>query len=241
MRIRGRIAALAALLALTLLVPPPEVGAQANPRYWLQVVGDDGTTVTTGYCRVLNAGLNTEPTIYSESTLTTTRAIPISIGATGECDWYQTRGLTYDVIVYVTGGNYKGSVARVDAFTGVARVVVGRSHGTKVLVTPFSGAASVATQTASETFPRGALIREVIVETKTAVAGSTMVVGVATHAIDRLCLTSVGATQTVGFTDCAPTQLMLHASAGLALIYSKQGHATAGYIHTYYRSSGNEP
>lgn len=238
MKTGRRIAAFAALLALTLLLPL-EAGAQANPRYWLQVVGDDGTVVTSGYCRPLNAGLNTEPTIYTTDSLATAKSIPITINATtGECDWYQTRGRTYDVMVYVTGGNYKGSVVRMDTFTGVGKAVVSRSHGAKVLVTPFA-TSPLGHTTASERIPAGAFVYEVVVETKTAVTGSLFNVGLVSEAWNALCASI--STGTVTWQDCLPTRRWVHTAAGLAITYNNQNHASAGYIHTYFKTQGNEP
>lgn len=239
MRITRWITALASLLALTFVLPL-DVGAQANPRYWLQVRGDDGSVITSGYCRPLNEGLNTEPTIYTTSTLGTTKSIPITINSTnGECEWYSTRGLTYDVMVYVTAGNYKGAVIRLDAFTGVGVAIAGRSHGTTHLVVPFSATGSTSTQTASETVNGGMLIQDVIVETKTAVAGSNFLVGLATYSNTEFC--NAVSTGSVGFVDCNPTRFMLHSSGALAIVFHNQNHASAGYIHVYGKSAGNTP
>ncbi len=239
MRTMRWIAALTALLALT-LVQPLAAGAQAPVRYWLQVVGDDGTAITSGYCRPLNAGLNTEPTIYTSATLGTAKSIPITINAvSGECEWYQTRGRTYDVLVYVTGGKYKGSVGRLLGFTGVDRAVVSQS-ATLELVVPFPATASASYQTASETFSLGGLlIQDVIVETKTAVAGSTFLVSYAGALDGRLCASVP--TDVVGFADCNPTRLMLHAGSALAVTWNNQNHASAGYIHVFGKPVGNMP
>ncbi len=239
MRIRQLVAALA-VLALTLVLPL-DVGAQGNPRYWLQVVGDDGSVVTSGYCRPVNAGLATEPTVYTTATLGTAKSIPISISATtGECEWYATAGQTYDVLVSVTGGEHKGASTRLLSFTGVGRAVVSKGHADKMLLVPFSASATAATRTSAFTVNPGFLIKDVVVETKTAVAASTILVGLTGANTIRILCNAI-ATWTVGSQDCLTTSLLLHAGSALSVTYSTQGHATAGYLYLFGQAAANAP
>ncbi|MBI4060140.1 MAG: hypothetical protein HY403_01790 [Elusimicrobia bacterium] len=231
-------AALTTLLALALVLPAA-VAAQSNPRYWLQVVGDDDSVITSGYCRPLTAGTNTEPTVYTTATLATAKSVPISINTTtGECEWYQTRGQTYDVMVYVTAGTYRGTQMRVKNFTGVGKAVAPAGGAMKVMVVPFSATASLTTTQASESVPAGALIKDILIETKTPVSASRINVGLLRpgQEYDNLCARI--STATVGFANCSVTTYLT--PENLTITHNNENHASAGYLYVYYLRGGND-
>lgn len=249
---RWGLATLLATLLLPLAIAPPDALAQQN-RYFLQVTGDDGLAITAGRCRVLDAGTNTDSTIYSDSALATTTTNPITISssgtALGQCGWYLSTSTTsVDVLIVVDSGAYKGARVRVDNLTrtGPRRIIVNRASGTKVLMVPMPASASLTATADSRTLPQGALIVDVIGEVTTGVANSHFMVG-AGGSIQNLCGGSVALgslpTSTVRFASCREGTTLLpvlnHVSSAIRL--NNQNHATAGYLWIFYRETGNEP
>lgn len=233
-----------ALAGVLLLMAVP-VSAQTERRFWLAAKGDNGTTITDGFCRVVNAGLNTQPTIYSDRTLATTATNPITLDATsGECSWYLDGATTaVDVIMAVTAGAYKGARIRVDNVRrdNAKTVMVGRSQSEKVAMIALPAAAAGTITATSYTVPAGALIKDAVVEVTTAVAASNLRVGsldVGAYAGSiRLC--SSVSTAAVGFVNCAPSAL-LHAASN-AISINNDNHAVSGYVYIFYKELGNEP
>lgn len=253
-----------AFIAFGLSVAPT---AEAQAKFWLQVVGDDtsNSPITSAYCRVKTAGAATEPTIYTTAALATAATNPISVNTTsGECEWYlDTSTTSVDVDIYVTAGRYKGAVRRILALTRSSdhRVVVAIPSALKTLVVPFTGTSSVGTTSATQTLPGGALVKDVMLETVTVVASSTMDVGIA--GLDKLAASAgpVGggfycqrhSTATAQTVNCAlpaptianqalPTGNIIPVSAGAAgkaITWTSQGHSgTKGYIYVHYLHAG---
>lgn len=240
MRLTSRVtAAVLILLTALALVPLSAAHAQDLDRvsYSLGVVGNNGEPITAGRCRVMTAGTNTNATIYSDPGLVTAATNPLTINTTnGSCIWFATGSVTsFDVLVLVDGGSYKGSRLRAQAVTrqGPKRVEVARASAERILAVPFSRSISSAATTTTYTIPKGALIKDVLIETTTGIAASTMNVGSGAssplHA--NLCGAKTTAT-TGGFVDCAPTSLLMAAST--ALVYNTQDHDVAGYIWVRY-------
>jgi len=148
--------ALARLAASLLAVQP----AEAADRYFLTVVNEQGDTGVgaVGRCRVLTTGTTTDATVYTTSTLATSVTNPVALGSDGECSWWGATSTTYDVIVVIDSGTYKGSRVHVAGVTAqtARKVLVTRSSAEKVLMIPYSGT-TAATVTDTRTFPAGAV------------------------------------------------------------------------------------
>lgn len=232
-----------AILAALLLVAAAPLSAEAQTyvKYWLEIVGDDSpnnTPLTVATCRVLTAGGQLLPTIYTTDALSTAASNPLSpISGTARCEWYGT-ATSYDVVVVVPSGAWKGSVARINGVTrtGQKRVIVTRSSGLKQLVIAFTATASTATTTKSETIPAGARVESAILETTTAVAASTFNVNIA-GVNGSVC--SAITTAAVGFASCTLDGNASNVvSAAAAVTVHNQNHASAGFVNIWYRSAG---
>lgn len=233
--------ATALILLLALLasaIAPAAVHAQDLDRvaYLLNIVGDNDDFVTSNAtCRVLTASTNTDATIYSDPALSTTASNPLTVSSAGECKFYISGSITsVDVLVLGNGGNYKGSRARVQGLTRTSSklVYLQRNVAERIVAVPFSRSISSAQTTSAYTIPKGALIKDVIVETQTAVAASTIDVSFAGAANNRI-LCSVATTATAqGFANCASTSALM--SASNAITYNTQDHATTGYLWVKY-------
>ena len=244
------IVGLFALVAVGLLgvdhigLSPDPAYAQGGPRHHFSIIGTDGQPITSGRCRFLTAGTNTNLTIYTNRTLATTTTNPATIDTTsGACEAFLPDATdTIDVIVYVDGGSYKGAVHRADAVsrTSIKKIVVAGSGGTKHLAVAFP-AASASRQTSTVTLPRGALVTRVVAETTTAVAASTINLSSADAAVtssdNRLC--DAVSTAAVGFAFCSPSQFLV-ADASAAFTIHNTSHETGGFFHVYYHLAGNE-
>lgn len=234
-----------AVLALVALSSVVDVGlafAQGGPKHIFNVVGDNGDPITSGRCRFLTAGTNTNLTLYTTRTLATTKTNPVTVDTTtGTCEAYLPDATdTIDVIVYVDGGSYKGSGVRADAVSRTSRKNLVVSHaGLKRLAVPFSLTASASTTSSTYTLPAGARVTHAIVETTSLVAASTANIALA-GIQGSLC--SATSTAAVGFAACnldgnAGTVV----SANAAVTYNTQAHDSAGFAHVFYVLAGNEP
>lgn len=252
-RFRWLLTPLLVLALMAGVLPFDDIGqaeAQQFQRFQLQIVGDDQpnpTPITSGRCRVLNAGLQTDATIYTTGSLATAATNPLTIDTSnGTCEWFAaTTPTSYDVLIFVTDGPWKGAVVRVDNVTRTGRknVTVSRSSSMKMLVLTIPVGATAATVTGA-TIPKGSLVTHTILETTTAVASAVTLVGFDPAAafgnLSQLCGAADGTMAVVGFINCAPTALFLTAQGTLA--YSTQAHASAGYAYVYYLGPhANEP
>src|SRR3990167_10090474 len=110
-------------LTLSLLIAlglPLAAEAQTSAPFRVQLVqGDDPTRAITdrARCRVVNAGLLTEPTIYTTASLGTAASNPLLVSTTsGEVEFFMDGSTTtVDMMCWVSAGPYKGSRARLDA------------------------------------------------------------------------------------------------------------------------------
>ncbi|KKL47644.1 hypothetical protein LCGC14_2333490 [marine sediment metagenome] len=218
--------------------------AEAQQRFWLNLVGTDGSTITTGQCRIITAGSNIDLTIFDGRDLGTSITNPISLDANGVCSWYLAAGTTaVDVIVWVESGAYQGAKIKVDNVTRTSnhRVVIDRQHGLKTAYIPFTH--SVTPTTSAVTLPAGSLITETFVETVTHLSSSGLDVQTVGGTVGELCDNLVAAsgghsTGSVGFVTCAPTDLII--ATHRAIQYHTDGHNVAGYLSIYYFEQGNQ-
>lgn len=244
---------------LALLVPTlPLVGSydligvahaqSASQRFWVQVTGadDPGAPVTNRtLCRVVNSGANTEPTIYTDGQLGTAASNPLTANTTtGECEWYMGSGTTaVDLWVYVQAGPYAGAAVRMSNVRrdNIHKVLVSRPMtGMARVTTVTTATGSVNRQALSETLPAGALVRDVVVETVTAVANSTMNVGLVNGGFGAdILFCSAASTGAAGFVNCSTTATLVTVNNTGAISYHNQNHASKAYIHMYYYDTGN--
>jgi len=235
-RIRSLMILVGVLALSLLLVPVSEAGSN---RFWLQLRGDDGSAITTGRCRVVTANLNTEPTIYSEFTLTTTKTNPPTTDSNGVCDWWMADTVTaVDVIAWVDSGPYFGARIRVENVTpgGVKLVNVPRQHGMKVAVFPFSTNLSL-TDTAA-TIPVGALVIDAVVEkvVGTATGSGGVNVQLKLGTASGIC-SNIGHSS-VGPANCNTTDIFV--STHQIVQYSTgAGHTISGYGYVFFLESLN--
>jgi hypothetical protein len=228
---------LVALLVIALL-GAPWVEAAPN-RFWLQLRGDDDSVITAGRCRILTATLNTEPTIYTDFTLSTAKLNPPTTDSNGVCDWWMPDTVTaVDVIAYVDSGAYFGSRIRIKNVTptGTKLVRVPRQHGLKVAMFQFSTNLS-ATNTAV-TIPVGALITEAIVEKTHATATGAGGVSVQLQGGGASAICSNIGHASVGPANCAPTDILVD-SHRVAQYLTGAGHTVSGYVYLFFLESLN--
>lgn len=220
-------------LGIDLLGASPAVAQSQSQRFWLQAQGDNGSSLTSGRCRILNAGLQTDATIYTDGTLGTAATNPLTLNTTtGQCEFYMS-GSAVDVEVWITDGTYKGSLARIYNFgrTSTKNVLFGRGHVMKSITVPMPASASSATVSSGITLPVGAMVTHAVVETTTAGTSSTALVGFSPGAINAIC--SGASTAAIGVVDCNPTKFLV-TSGNNTIAYTPQGHASAGYITVVY-------
>lgn len=231
-------------MLLTTVTPAP---AQQTARFFVNATGDNLEPITAGRCIVLTTGTNTLATLYADGQLATSQANPVTLNTTtGECTWYMPTGTTtVDVWVTADSGTYKGSRVRVLGLTRTStkRVVMGRWNPNKVLMVAFAAdTTSNNPQNSTLTLPAGALVKDVVIQTTTAIALSGLNVGTSepgpngTPMAIRLC--SHISTITTGFTTCNPTNQVLTGSR--TIFYVNQTHATAGFFSVYYLETGND-
>ena len=230
-----------ALLAASLLAVQP---AESADRYFLSVVNEQGDTGVgaVGRCRVLTTGTTTDATVYTTSTLATSVTNPVALGSDGECSWWGATSTTYDVIVVIDSGTYKGSRVHVAGVTAqtARKVLVTRSSAEKVLMIPYSGT-TAATVTDTRTFPAGAVATRVIVESQVGGTGTAaMHIGHQEISVAGFCSAVVVQSDDTYYY-CAPTAPTagnangrIHATTAYAVQYTTQGHTASGYIWLYY-------
>lgn len=230
-----------ALLA-ALALPMAAQAQTSSQRFWVQAVDIERNPVTsTGtVLRVYNAGTNTDATIYTDGTLATAAANPVVCsGVTGDCSFYaNSTPASYDVVLYVVQGPYKGVRVRIPGLTrqNTHIAVLSRPQaGTRVLVTSLTGGATQADVATNATLPVGSLIREVILETQTAVATSVFNAGAPGIGAAGLC--GGQSTAVVGFINCSAPNSLIATQAAITM--NSQGHASKVYLYTYYDESGN--
>ena len=238
-RFTGIFAGLILLVAGLLAVQP----ADAAQRYFLSVVNEQGDSGVgaVGRCRVLTTGTTTDSTIYTTSTLATAATNPLSLGADGECSWWGATSTTYDVIVVIDSGTYKGSRVHVPSVTATTarKVLVTRSSAEKVLMIPYSGTASAATETDTRTVPAGAVVTRVVVETQVGAAGAAMHIGHSRIGVAGYC-SAISVQTNDSYSYCAataPTMAngLIHASTAFAVQNTTQGHVSSGYLWLFYK------
>ena len=206
--------------------------AEAQARFQVQAVGDNGEALTSGRCRVLNAGLQTDATIYTAGDLGTAATNPLTLDTTlGTCSWFGVSGTdTYDVIMWTTSGPYQGKVVRVDAVTrqSIKRVPFSRAIGMLAYVVAIPASANAATVSSGITLPAGTMLAYATLETVTAgTSGAKTLIGfmpTGHGAINSICNGTADAVATV---DCQLTPGIMNNSGVLA--YSTQGHSNGGY------------
>lgn len=217
----------------------PEAAAQS--RYFLQAVDDNDTGLgAVARCRVLTDGTKTNATVYTSRTLGTALGNPITTDADGQCSWWGATGTTYDVVMVVDSGSFKGGVAHVKSVTASAahKVRIARGSALKVLMVPFSGT-TAATVTATQTVPAGALVDRVLIETVVGgAAAAAMHVGNANIGVDGYCA-AANVRVSGRFTFCDTTDPTaatehLHGTTAVAVNYTTQGHTASGYLWLFY-------
>lgn len=223
-------------LGIDLFGASPVAAQSQNQRFWLQAQGDNDAVLTSGRCRILNAGLQTDATIYTDGTLGTAATNPLTLNTTtGQCEFYMSGSVTaVDVEVWITDGTYKGSLSRIYNFgrQSTKKVLFGRGHVMKSITVPMPASASSATVSSGITLPVGALVTHAVVETTTAGTSSTALVGFSPGAINAIC--SGASTAAIGVVDCNPTKFLV-TSGNNTIAYTSQGHASAGYITVVYQ------
>ena len=242
-RIRGGLFALTLLCALALPFGVTPALAQTSAPFRLQLVKSDDPNVPvtdTAFCRVMTAGAQTEPTIYTTGTLATAATNPLTVNTTtGQVEFFMDGATTtVDAICWADTGTHAGTRKRVDAVSraGAKRVVLDNSSPMKTAIFVNSiTAGGVAAVSSTATLPVGALIKDALVETVTAVASSTLYVG-RSPAASNICADV--ATSAVGFVNCAPTTLLNTAVLGV-LAFSDGGHASKTYTYVHYYETGN--
>ena len=248
-----------AVLLFALTVAP----GWAATRFWLQGQGDNLEAITSGRCLVLTAGANTlAGSIFTTNALTTAATNPVAMSTTtGVCEWFGATATTaFDVILVVDSGPYKGARVRVDNVTNTGQhmVKVGRQHGLKVLLIPYPAAAAATATTDTRTLPPGAVVDRVTLMTTTAVANSSIALGVGSNGSEsNLCDGAAppsgqpgrfSYTGAVGFSQCGAAlgevpllKTLVGDSTSQAIRIHNQNHATAGFAFVWYFESGNEP
>lgn len=233
------------LLALLVGAFPLVASAQQQfISFRLDIRGDTDEVIVDGRCRILTAGAQTDATIYTTGTLATAATNPLTIDSSaGTCTWYAPSTTTsFDAIVAVTAGPFKGSVQRVDNVTraGQKKVVVSRSLGLKAYMVTIPVNATANTISSGITLPAGTMLTHATLETTTAVAASRTLIGFAAGGHGYVGSICDGSAAVVGVIDCElPRALVVVAST---IAYSTQGHGSGGYATIYALPSAlNEP
>lgn len=162
---------LAAAAVLALAVLP--AAAQSSTYFWAQVRDELGRPIASGVsCQVYTAGGDTPATIYSD-TVGTVKANPFSGDSNGQCLWYASATTAVDLIAW-----HKNGRARFDAFSVYDHsIILNRQGIKKVGRVAFSNSAGNKVQT-SLTIPKGASVRDVLIEVTVAVADAHIAIGI---------------------------------------------------------------
>ena len=163
----------AGLLALCALIAADPAFAQSSTYFSAQVRDELGRPITSGVtCQVYTAGGDTAATIYSNTT-GTVKGNPFTADSTGQCAWYAAATTAVDLIVW-----HKRGRARFDAFSIYDHSIIMNIQGvTKVGRVAFSNSSGNKVQT-SLTIPKGAAVRDVLIEVTVAVADAHIAIGI---------------------------------------------------------------
>ena len=165
---------LAGVLAglLLLATVPAPVPAQNAFYFWTQVRDELGAPIASGVtCQVYSAGGDTPATIYSDIALTTVKANPFTASATGECSWYASASTAVDLLVW----NKRGR-ARHDNFSiNDHSTIINKQVPQKVVRIPFATSSTLVST--GVTIPKGAAVRDVLIEVTVAATGAHIAIG----------------------------------------------------------------
>lgn len=164
-----------ALAALLLVGLVPTLGsAQSTYNFRLQIMDETGNPITSGIrCFVYDSGTDTRATLYSD-TSGTALSNPVTGSSAGECSWYSTASTAVDVVAFYTT---KGAKARRNGVTIYDhRLVMVTQAGAKSVKLPF--VTSNNETSTGFTIPKGAVLREVVIENNAAVTGGHIAVGI---------------------------------------------------------------